>query len=161
MRAGAAPDSPEALHVMEEQYRGVAQYWTPDRTSYANLGQMYIDNPGFKARYDAKASGLAGYLRDATAEYASQRLSRPGTDAQAMRSTGCRPSTSSPIRTLEASVAFGPRHRRRGCVTIPHGLVHRSTRRSNTCLIPIPLIGSVTAPDAQRAARDDPAMINH
>jgi hypothetical protein len=36
---------------------------------------MYVDDPEYRARYDAKASGLAEYLRDATAEYASQRLS--------------------------------------------------------------------------------------
>ena len=75
MRSGAAPDSPAALEVMTEHYRGVARFWTPDRTSYTNLGRLYVDNPEFKARYDAKAPGLAEYLRDATAAYAAQRLS--------------------------------------------------------------------------------------
>lgn len=74
MRSGAAPDSPAALEVMAEHYRSVAQFWSPDRTSYTNLGQLYVDNVEFKARYDAKAPGLAEYLRDATAAYASQRL---------------------------------------------------------------------------------------
>jgi len=74
MRSGAAPDSRAALEVMSEHYQGVAQFWTPDRQSYAGLGQMYVDNPEFKARYDAKAPGLAEYLRDATAAYADQRL---------------------------------------------------------------------------------------
>lgn len=75
MRAGAAPDSAKALDVMDEHYWGVAQLWTPDRTSYTNLGQMYVDKPEFKARYDAKAPGLAEYLRDVMAAYAAQRLS--------------------------------------------------------------------------------------
>jgi len=75
MRSGAAPDSAAALDVMAEHYRSVAQFWTPDRTSYAGLGQLYVDNPEFKARYDAKDPGLAEYLRDATAAYAAQRLS--------------------------------------------------------------------------------------
>lgn len=75
MRSGAAPDSPAALEVMAEHYQGVAQFWTPDRTSYTNLGLMYVDNPEFKVRYDAKAEGLAEYLRDAIAAYAQQRLS--------------------------------------------------------------------------------------
>lgn len=74
MQAGGAPDSPQALDVMDEHYRGVARFWTPDRTSYTNLGQLYVDNPEFKARYDAKAFGLAEYLRDATAAYATHRL---------------------------------------------------------------------------------------
>jgi len=74
MQAGGAPDSPQTLDVMDEHYRGVAQFWTPDRISYTNLGQLYVDDPEFKARYDAKAPGLAEYLRDATAAYATQRL---------------------------------------------------------------------------------------
>jgi len=75
MRSGAAPDSPAALDVMAEHYLNVAQFWTPDRDSYAGLGQLYVDNPEFKAHYDAKDPALAEYLRDATAAYADQRLS--------------------------------------------------------------------------------------
>ena len=75
LRAGLSPDSAESLEVMDEHYRYVAQFWTPDRTSYTNLGQLYVDDPEFKARYDAKDPGLAEYLRDATAAYATSRLS--------------------------------------------------------------------------------------
>lgn len=74
MRTGAAPDSPAALDAMDEHYRFVARFWTPDRTSYPGLGQLYVDDPAFRARYDGKAPGLAEYLRDATAAYAEQRL---------------------------------------------------------------------------------------
>lgn len=74
MRSEAAPDSAPALAVMAEHYRGVAQFWTPDRTSYTGLGQLYVDNADFKARYDAKVPGLAEYLRDATAAYATRNL---------------------------------------------------------------------------------------
>lgn len=75
MRSGAGPDSPAALDVMAEHHRAVARFWTPDRTSYAGLGRLYVDDPAFRARYDAKDPGLAEYLRDATAAYADQRLS--------------------------------------------------------------------------------------
>jgi len=75
LRSGAAPDSPAAMAVMSEHYREVARFWTPDRQSFTGLGQLYVDNPEFKARYDAKDPGLAEYLRDATAAYAEQRLS--------------------------------------------------------------------------------------
>jgi len=75
LRSGAAPDSPAALEVMSEHYQGVARYWTPDRQSYTGLGRLYVDNPEFKAKYDAKAPGLAEYLRDAAAAYADRRLS--------------------------------------------------------------------------------------
>ena len=74
MRSGAAPDSDSALQVMAEHYREVVQFWTPNRQSYTGMGRTYVDNPEFKARYDAKAPGLAEYLRDATAAYAEQRL---------------------------------------------------------------------------------------
>ena len=75
MRSGAAPDSPAALELMAEHHAQVAQFWTPDRESYTGLGRLYVDDPAFQARYDAKAPGLAEYLRDATAAYAQQRLS--------------------------------------------------------------------------------------
>jgi len=75
MRSGAAPDSPAALAVMAEHYRAVSQFWTPDRDSYTGLGRLYVDDPQFRERYDAKAPGLAEYLRDATAAYAARRLS--------------------------------------------------------------------------------------
>lgn len=75
MRSGAAPDSSAALAVMAGHYAEVARFWTPDRTSYRGLGQTYVDNPEFKARYDEKAPGLAEYLRDAAAAFAAQRLS--------------------------------------------------------------------------------------
>lgn len=74
MRSGAAPDSPVALDVMAEHYASIAQFWTPNRESYTGLGRLYVDDPQFKARYDAQAPGLAEYLRDATAAYATQRL---------------------------------------------------------------------------------------
>ncbi len=62
------------LVLMDEHYTSVAKFWTPDRESYTGLGQLYVDHPEFRARYDALAPGLAEYLRDATAAYATQRL---------------------------------------------------------------------------------------
>lgn len=74
MRGGAAPDSETAQQVMAEHYAMVAQFWTPNRDSYTGLGQLYVDDPAFKNRYDAVQPGLAEYLRDATAAYADQHL---------------------------------------------------------------------------------------
>lgn len=75
MRSGAAPDSSAASAAIDEHYREVARVWTPDKNSYTNLGQRYVDDPDFRARYDAKAPGFAEYLRDAIAAYASHQLS--------------------------------------------------------------------------------------
>lgn len=74
MRSGAAPDSPAALDAMTEHCASVSKFWTPGRESYAGLGRLYVEDPEFKARYDALAPGLAEYLRDATAAYAAARL---------------------------------------------------------------------------------------
>jgi hypothetical protein len=52
----------------------VRRFWSPDATSYAGLGQMYVEHPEFHARYEAVASGLAEFLRDAMQAYAEQRL---------------------------------------------------------------------------------------
>ena len=75
MQSGAAPDSEPALTAVADHYREVALHWTPDQTSYTNLGQRYVDDPDQKTRYDAMAPGLAEYLRDAVAAYAARHLS--------------------------------------------------------------------------------------
>lgn len=74
MRSGATPDSPAALEAMAEHYAMVAQFWTPDRQSYTGLGQLYVDSPEFRERYEALQPGFAEFLRDACAAYADQRL---------------------------------------------------------------------------------------
>jgi DNA-binding transcriptional MerR regulator len=75
MRSGAAPDSDAAQVIVAKHYQSVAKFWMPDRHSYTGLGQLYVSDPEFKARYDAVEPGLASYLRDAMAAYAAQRLS--------------------------------------------------------------------------------------
>ena len=72
--AGKAPSDPEVLDVVAEHYRWVSQFWTPNREAYTCLGQMYVDDPRFKANYDRTDPRLAEYLRDAMAAYAAARL---------------------------------------------------------------------------------------
>ncbi|RZS89719.1 DNA-binding transcriptional MerR regulator [Motilibacter rhizosphaerae] len=74
VRAGLAPDDARVLDLVDEHYRLVCRHWTPDRTSYAGLGQLYVDDPRFRARYDALDPALAEFSRDALAAYAEQRL---------------------------------------------------------------------------------------
>lgn len=45
MQSGAAPDSSTVLAAVDEHYREVARIWTPDKNSYTNLGQRYVDDP--------------------------------------------------------------------------------------------------------------------
>lgn len=72
--AGVAPDDERVLDVMADHYAIVARFWTPDAESYAGLGDLYMDHPDFKARYDAEHPAMAEYLRDAMAAYALARL---------------------------------------------------------------------------------------
>jgi DNA-binding transcriptional MerR regulator len=72
--AGVAPDDPRVQLVTADHYRWVCQFWTPDADSFAGLGDLYVDHPGFKARYDAVRPGLAEFVRDAMATYAITSL---------------------------------------------------------------------------------------
>ena len=74
LRSGAAPGSDEALAAMADHHAMVSQFWTPDAAAYTGLGQLYVDDPDFRARYDAKDPRLAEYLRDAAAAYAVRHL---------------------------------------------------------------------------------------
>jgi DNA-binding transcriptional MerR regulator len=72
--AGVAVDDPRVQAVTAQHYTWVDQFWTPDAEAFAGLGDLYVDHPDFKARYDAIRPGLAEYVRDAMAVYAVQTL---------------------------------------------------------------------------------------
>ena len=67
---GVPADDPRVQAVTAEHYRWVSQFWTPSPEAIAGLGDLYVDSPDFKARYDAVRPGLAEYVRDAMAVYA-------------------------------------------------------------------------------------------
>ena len=73
MTAGIAPDSPEAMDLAEE-HRGQITKWFYECSYeiHRGLGQMYVDDPRFKARYDGIAPGLAEFSRDAFAANAER-----------------------------------------------------------------------------------------
>jgi hypothetical protein len=72
--AGVAADDPRTQAVTAEHYRWVCQFWTPDADAFAGLGDLYVDHPDFRARYDAVRPGLAAFVRDAMATYAVTTL---------------------------------------------------------------------------------------
>jgi DNA-binding transcriptional MerR regulator len=74
VQQGIAPDSAEAQSLMTEHFAIVSRYWTPNATSYAGLGDLYVEHPEFRTRYDAKDPRLAEFLRDAMATYAQTTL---------------------------------------------------------------------------------------
>lgn len=75
MAEGAPASDPRVLDLVDEHYRWVCGYWTPNRESYAGLGDLYVEDERFAANYEQVRPGLAAYLRDAMRSYAQQRLS--------------------------------------------------------------------------------------
>ncbi|MEP7053679.1 MAG: TipAS antibiotic-recognition domain-containing protein [Actinomycetota bacterium] len=75
LSAGVAPDDARVFEVLADHYAIVDQFWTPDRPGYTGLGQMYVDDPRFRARHDEQHPDLAEYKRDAMAAYAELHLS--------------------------------------------------------------------------------------
>ena len=75
MAAGTPVGDRAVQAEIHAQYQGICRFWTPNRSAYACLGQMYVDDERFKVNYERIATGLAEYQRDAMVVYAEQRLS--------------------------------------------------------------------------------------
>jgi DNA-binding transcriptional MerR regulator len=72
--AGKAPGDAEVLDVIDGHYRWISEFWTPNRESYTGLGNLYTDDPRFRANFDKTDPRLAEFMRDAMAAYAQARL---------------------------------------------------------------------------------------
>ncbi|MER5560999.1 MerR family transcriptional regulator [Streptomyces sp. NPDC002506] len=74
MVAGTPVDAPAVQAEIDDHYRGVCRFWTPNAVAYKGLGQTYVEEPQMRVNYDKVADGLAEYLRDAMVAYADARL---------------------------------------------------------------------------------------
>ena len=74
MSDGVPADGVQAQALVARHHAQISIFWTPNRQSYAGLGQMYLDDPRFTSTYDAFAPGLAAYLRDAMTVFAQITL---------------------------------------------------------------------------------------
>ena len=74
MDEGASPGDAPVQDVLVTHHATVARFWTPDAESYAGLGDLYVDSPDFRSRYDSVRPGLAEFLRDAMTVFALDRL---------------------------------------------------------------------------------------
>jgi len=72
--AGKAPDDPEVLDAVHGHYQWICQFWTPNRESYKGLGELYTQDPRFRANYDKTDPRLAEFMRAAMTAYADARL---------------------------------------------------------------------------------------
>lgn len=75
MAAGTPVDDPAVQDEVHQHYQVICAWWTPNRTAYRCLGQMYVDDERFKVNYEKIAVGLAEYQAAAMAAYADARLS--------------------------------------------------------------------------------------
>lgn len=72
--AGKAPDDPDVLDAVDQHYQWICQFWTPNRESYKGLGDLYTQDPRFRANYDRTDPRLAEFMRAAMVAYADARL---------------------------------------------------------------------------------------
>lgn len=70
------PDDPKVQALIDRHYQWVSTFWTPDASAYEGLGQLYTDNPEFRATYDGYRLNLADFLRQAMTHYAQHTLAR-------------------------------------------------------------------------------------
>lgn len=71
---GVAPDDARVRDVLDGHYATVCRFWTPDADAYAGLGDLYVEHPDFRARYESRREGLAEYLRAGMLHYSLNRL---------------------------------------------------------------------------------------
>lgn len=73
----AAASSSEVQKIIHRHHEWLKGYWTPDRTSYINLGEQYMGfewKDAFKA-YDPEHPKLAHYLAEGMKTFAMKKLS--------------------------------------------------------------------------------------
>ena len=77
MGGGTAADDPALDPILARHHAWVGKTWKtpPTRAAYAGLGDLYVENPDFKARYDGIAPGLADWMAAAMKAYAGRHLS--------------------------------------------------------------------------------------
>ncbi|MBS0334968.1 MAG: MerR family transcriptional regulator [Proteobacteria bacterium] len=69
---GLPPDAAAVGALMVRQHAWVSRGWNREAPmeSFAGLGQMYLEDPRFRARYDGRQPGLAEYMAAAMKAYA-------------------------------------------------------------------------------------------
>jgi DNA-binding transcriptional MerR regulator len=74
MRAGAAPDSAQAMDLAEEHRQHISRwFYDCPPEMHAGLGRMYVEDERFTAHYEEVAPGLAQYVSTAVQANAARR----------------------------------------------------------------------------------------
>jgi hypothetical protein len=74
MALGATAEAADVQTLVGQHYDWICEFWTPSRDAYVGLGQMYVADERFKARYERIATGLAEFLSEAMRLYANANL---------------------------------------------------------------------------------------
>lgn len=60
--------------VIDDHYRWICLFWTPNREAYEGLADLYVDDDRFRQNIGQGDDALVEYLRDAMKAYAAERL---------------------------------------------------------------------------------------
>ncbi len=71
---GLAPESPEAMLLMERKAAWLRHFYEPTAEIFRGLGQMYAADARFRRTYDRYAPGLSDWLKRAMATYADRGM---------------------------------------------------------------------------------------
>ncbi|MPY97103.1 MAG: MerR family transcriptional regulator [Actinophytocola sp.] len=77
LKDGKSADSDDVQAIVQRQYDWIAVGWQgkrPTADEFVGLGQMYVDDPRFRANYDRHGEGTAAFIRDAMVAYAERVL---------------------------------------------------------------------------------------
>ena len=67
-------DDPEVQATIARQHAWIENFYPCSAEVFTGLGQLYAENPEFRANYDKVRPGLADFMRDAMAYYAEHTL---------------------------------------------------------------------------------------
>ncbi len=67
------PTSPEAQAIVERWRKHMDYFWTPNLEQLVGIANGYVDDPAFRANFDAMHPNLAEFVRDAVTEYVKKQ----------------------------------------------------------------------------------------
>ena len=68
------PESTTVQNIVKKHFALVSVFWTPTKSSYIGLGQMYKEYPDFKKFYDNYHPDLVEFLANAMQVFAENEL---------------------------------------------------------------------------------------
>jgi hypothetical protein len=73
---GLPADSGAVTALMRRQHAWVCKSWNKPApaAAFAGLGEMYVNDPRFRERYDGRQPGLAEYMAAAMSTFAAREL---------------------------------------------------------------------------------------